>query len=143
MCLMALSIHAQGYVDLGLPSGTLWKSVDENGLFNHNNAMKMFGNNLPSEAQFKELKEKCEWRWNGSGYTVTGPNGNSIEMNLYGGRQCEGNITNTGEAGYYWGSEYDYGNDIAMYLYVTVDGGTGVGYHSRCQGFSVRLVRKK
>lgn len=33
---------------------------------------------LPTEAEIKELIEKCTWTAEQYGYTVTGPNGNSI-----------------------------------------------------------------
>lgn len=35
----------QGYVDLGLPSGTLWKNSNEFGYYNFNDAVNRFGNN--------------------------------------------------------------------------------------------------
>lgn len=69
------------YVDLGLPSGTLWKNVNEGGdyaHYTHDEAVSRFGNNLPSKQQFEELKNKCRWTWIGNGYKVTGPNENFI-----------------------------------------------------------------
>ena len=59
-CLMAFALNAQEYVDLGLPSGTLWKSKNENGFFyNHSSAVLDYGDNLPSKEQFKELADNC------------------------------------------------------------------------------------
>lgn len=89
MCLMALSmstISAQdfkksipdGYVDLGLPSGTLWKDKNEEGFFSYEQALGKFGSRLPTLEQFEELRSECRWKWTGRGYKVTGPNGNSI-----------------------------------------------------------------
>ena len=35
------------YVDLGLPSGTLWKDKNESGQYKFQDALKKFGDNLP------------------------------------------------------------------------------------------------
>ncbi|HJJ45480.1 MAG TPA: hypothetical protein O0Y17_00165 [Methanocorpusculum sp.] len=64
---MALTMTAQraadpaGYVDLGLPSGTLWKDKNESGgFYTYDEAMKAFGNNLPTMEQFEEPRFKHE-----------------------------------------------------------------------------------
>lgn len=62
----------QGYVDLGLPSGTLWKSSNEFGYYNFNDAVNRFGNQLPTSSQFDELDKNCRWEWYGSGFKVVG-----------------------------------------------------------------------
>ncbi len=67
----------QGYVDLGLPSGTLWKDRNEEGYYTYDQAKNEF-DNLPSKEQCEELKSLCDWSWTGSGYDVVGPNGHSI-----------------------------------------------------------------
>ena len=58
---------------------------------------------MPTEKEFEELLEKCDWEWTGSGYKVTGPNGNSIYLPATGYRldvvHCD-----YGSRGYYWGS---------------------------------------
>ena len=53
ICFMALSASAQQmeYVDFGLPSGTLWKSVDEPGLYTYDEATSKFGDQLPTNEQ--------------------------------------------------------------------------------------------
>ncbi len=33
---------------------------------------------MPTLLEFEELRNRCSWEWTGSGYRVTGPNGNSI-----------------------------------------------------------------
>ena len=67
------------YVDLGLPSGTLWKAENENcGLITHEKAVALYNNNLPTKEQFQELTTICTWTWMGNGYLVKGPNNNSI-----------------------------------------------------------------
>ncbi|MBQ3982262.1 MAG: hypothetical protein II633_00665, partial [Bacteroidales bacterium] len=120
MCLMALSMQAQkscveldfqlgtnvtdrggsvssssvddstGYTDLGLPSGTIWKNFNATGFYTYDEAVSQFGNRLPTKQQWEELKAECQWSWNGSGYKVTGPNGNSIVLPASGIRYCDG-----------------------------------------------------
>ena len=73
------SISNSEYVDLGLPSGTLWKTKNEKGVYYaYDEAITLFGNQLPSKDHFLELRDCCEWTWNGNGYLITGANGNSI-----------------------------------------------------------------
>lgn len=74
-----------GYVDLGLPSGTLWKDQNENGYYTFNDAVFQYGNRLPTKENIDELVKYCKWTWGGwepdtHYYKVTGPNGNSIIM---------------------------------------------------------------
>ena len=82
ICVMALSASAQQmeFVDLGLPSGTLWKAVDEPGFYTYDEATSKLGDQLPTNVQLEELKKECVWSWNGNGYHVTGPNGNFITL---------------------------------------------------------------
>ena len=74
-----------GYVDLGLPSGILWKysntsSNDDTYLFTWEEASDMYGESLPTEEQYQELLDNCSWSWSSynNGYYVYGPNGNDI-----------------------------------------------------------------
>lgn len=71
---------AQGWVDLGLPSGTLWKDENEDDDYTYHQAIMKYRNQLPNPHQVIELTEKCSWEWSDerSGYVVTGRNGNSI-----------------------------------------------------------------
>lgn len=105
------------YVNLGLPSHTKWKIEneqnpdDEYNLFTFSEADSLFRGFIPREDQWQELLDKCTWKWNGSGYTVTGPNGKSITLPAegyrYSGRRDKVNFV--GRAGYYWG---DIGKDV-------------------------------
>ena len=80
----------QGYVDLGLPSGTLWKSSNENGYYSYGRCVDSFGSSLPSKEQYDELKERCKWTWTilegEKGYLLTGVNGNTIFFPAHGYR---------------------------------------------------------
>lgn len=70
----------QGYVDLDLPSGTLWKDDNEKGYYTYEQAVRQFGPQLPTKNQLEELVSKCTWEWKGGGYIITGKNGKSIYL---------------------------------------------------------------
>ena len=126
-----------GYVDLGLPSGTLWKDKNESGFYTYDEAVRSFGSSLPTKEQLEELKDSCRWTWTGSGYKVTGPNGNSIVLPAAGFRNGT-SVYDVGSGGYYWSSS-PYGSDYAYFLYFSgssLDMGSGYRYG----GLSVRLV---
>lgn len=113
MYLMVMSANAQ-YVDLGLPSGTLWKQENESGgFFSYGEAIRNFGDKLPTKAQCEELKKYCTWNWGwtskyGEGYTVTGSNGNQIFIPALGNRPAEANVVyNEGRGGWIWSSTYE------------------------------------
>ncbi len=83
MCLMTLTMHAQSksqFVDLGLPSGTLWKQTNETIEYSFADAIRYFDGFLPTSGQFKELIDNCQWKWTGHGYKVIGVNGKSIYL---------------------------------------------------------------
>lgn len=80
ICLLALSMSAQQYVDLGLPSGILWKQARETGTYTYDNAVRYFDGFLPTSGQYKELIDNCKWEWTGRGYKVIGRNGRSIYL---------------------------------------------------------------
>ena len=132
----------QGYVDLSLPSGTLWNNSNEGGdyaLYTYDEAINRFGNQLPTKYQLEELQNECRWSWTGNGYKVTGSNGNSIILPAAGYRFCDGEVHYVSAAGHYWSSAPCY-SDQAWHLIfdsdrVNVDGGV------RCGGQSVRLVQ--
>ena len=102
------------YIDLGLPSGTLWANVnDANGLTTYEDAVAKFGKQLPTKKQFTELREKCEWQnLKNGGYKVVGPNGNYITFPLTGFINCTGEFLNANKFGDYWTSTTD-GTDEA------------------------------
>ena len=141
-CLVAMSAMAQNsvWVDLGLPSGTLWKSTNEKGFYyTYDEAVSQFGDNLPSREHFEELIAFCTWEWNGKGYVVTGDNGNSIILHAAGGRDCDGDVNRVGTGGYFWSSTpYDSDHAWCLYFYSDV---VSMDYDNRCYGRSVRLVQ--
>ena len=133
---------SQGYVDLGLPSGNLWKNSNEGGdnaRYTYNEAVSRFGNKLPTKQQLEELKNKCTWTWTGNGYKVTGPSGDHILLPAAGSRYCDGGVYYVGASGDYWSSTPD-DSDLAWYLYFN-SSGVYMYSRNRCSGRSVRLVQ--
>jgi len=137
ICLMALTANAQ-WVDLGLPSGTLWKEKnEEGGFYTYDRAKSKFGDKLPTRWQFEELKNSCQWTWTGKGYKVVGPNGKSIFLPASGVRYCEGEVSLVGSYGYYLSSE-----DHLWYLCFNSRDYNMYNWLTQCDGHSVRLVQK-
>lgn len=128
----------ENYVDLGLPSGTLWKDKNEIGFYDYDAAVKTFGCCIPTKDQLDELRSKCRWVWNGTGYKVIGPNGKSIVMPAAGYRSCGGSLYDIGASGLYWSSDPN-GSDIAWCLHF-LSSFVHMNYDSSCGGVSVRLV---
>ena len=127
----------QGYVDLGLESGTLWKDQNESDFYDYDAAVAQFGDKLPTKEQLEELKNSCQWQWTGSGYKVTGPKGNSITLPAAGYRN-DGSTYGVGSLGNYWSSTSS-SSDWAWYLSFS-SGSVGMGSTYRGSGRSVRLV---
>ena len=146
MCFMAFAVSAQDYVDLGLPSGTLWKTVNEEGLFSCNKAFEKYGTQMPTKEQWEELIKNCEWTWEGNGYKVTSVDGIYIFLPAEGSLSADpfGEINKKqGVEGNYWSCTQgpSKGND-AWYLYfysTSVD----MKYCQQTFQHSVRLVKKQ
>lgn len=143
MCLMVMMMNAQTfeYVDLGLPSGTKWKSSNEEELLTYKEAVCRFGDKLPTIEQWRELMGICDWTWmgNGVGYKVTGPNGNSITLPAAGFRQLGKSVNSVGTRGRYWLSTST-GSDV-WHLYFTSGSVRTYGDYGGYTRISVRLVQ--
>ena len=136
------------YVDLGLPSGTKWKTTNEKNtadaeydFFTYDEAIALFGDRLPTKEQWEELIDYCGWLYTGNGCEVNGSNGNSIKLTASGCRDCSGGIDDVGSLGFYWSSTPDDSDDVWI-LYFFNAGGVYMSNNNRCDGFSVRLVQK-
>ena len=133
------------YVDLGLPSRTLWKNENEKGLYSYGQAVRKFGKNLPTKEQFQELISKCKWEHSDEhGYLITGPNGNSIVLHFNTGYSSGiGPAINNPSYGFYWSStrHESYGG-YYLELYSVL---SQYGIEADCMGFhyAVRLVKKE
>lgn len=134
------------YVDLGLPSGTLWAVDNEDGYYSYQDAINTFGkNNLPKLTDFAELYDYCEWKWNEEkkGMVVIGPNGNNIFFPASGFRSHRnGELGNVGFNGCYWSVTPN--NSSAYGLSFYNDGGVvPAGINSLVYKFSIRKIKRK
>lgn len=135
------------YVDLGLPSGTKWKSENEQHdnkisreLFTYYDAVAAYGDKLPTEEQFNELISMCRWTKYDDFYKIVGPNGNFITINKTNYAPCEGGYTADGNS-YFWSSTPN--GSTVYYLFVKFRTNQKViRYNSKCNYFAVRLVQK-
>ena len=108
---MKLKIDFKKYtfVDLGLPSGTLWASESVIGHFTAYEAQSIAPSNIPTPEEAQELSDVCSWSWDDmrNGFLITGPNGKTIFL------QCNGYIVNdyihgNGKWANYWTSDMDH-----------------------------------
>lgn len=130
------------FVDLGVPSGTLWKNKNEtgghDGFYTYDEAMEAFGDDLPTKEQFEELKSSCNWTWTGNGYKVVGPSGASITLPAAGYRDGS-NVYIVGSCGGYYWSSTPRSSDSAYSLSFSSDSCDVYGYYRNVWSF-VRLV---
>lgn len=84
------------YVDLGLPSGTLWAKdyEKENGEIVYLPYGKASLLNIPTATQWKELEESCKWEFEINNACLRkakciGPNGNILEFNCTGKKKID------------------------------------------------------
>lgn len=141
----SLPIAPPVYVDLGLPSGTLWKDKNEDGYFTFDQAVSQFGSSLPSRSEWKELMNVCQWSWIDSGvvsgYRVTGTNGESIFLPAEGSRDSDGRrMNNVGSGGEYWSSSVNREDYAWNFTFFPHNMDTRATFRS--YGFSVRLVQR-
>lgn len=95
------------YIDLGLPSGTLWsidfeRDVDEIQYLSYCQVENL---NIPTKEQWNELVEKCEWRYDNDNdvFMVLGPNGNILTFAKTEYKRFENTISFPIKAGtYFW-----------------------------------------
>ena len=130
------------YVDLGLKSGTLWKTQNEkasNKFFTFDEAVNQFGDNLPTGEQWKELVTDCKWKYRSHSYTVIGPNGDSIIIREEGRRNIYDVVAYYG--GYYWSSTPSVDSQRAISLYFDEGSVVVDDMADRGTGHSVRLVK--
>ncbi len=97
-------IVTEGFVDLGLTSGTQWKATNEGTDFYTFNEAKRFGKSLPDTVQYRELLTECQWTWDKDGYIVKGRNGKAMRMPATGFRDCNNDEYNVGIDAFYWTS---------------------------------------
>ena len=128
----------EGYVDLGLPSGTLWKATNEPELYTYTSAVYYCRNNLPNKEQFEELMYNCTWHWTGKGYQVTGPNRNTLYFPFDGYRDCDEEMYDVGVRTFIWTIECSSTRYSYLCALHTVQ--RDFIQREKCYGASVRLV---
>lgn len=131
----------QTWVNLGLPSGTLWKTHNESGFFTEKEAYNLFGTKLPTKKQIEELVAVCDWEWYGNGYKVTGPNGKFIKLPASGWRNLDGNVGDVGYCGLYWSRSYD--NNERYWLLECFTNNKAINSKYWKFGYTVRLVQNQ
>ncbi len=145
------------YVDLGLPSGTLWATCniganqpeDYGDYFSWNvgitaAAKRGTGWRMPSKGQWEELKENTKSTWttrNGvNGRLFISNNGNSLFLPAAG--RWNGELNDAGSYGLYWSSSLCTGNPNFAWRFYFNSGDYDLdNYYRRGSGLSVRAVR--
>jgi hypothetical protein len=148
-----VSLKSQ-YIDLGLPSGTLWatcnvgaNSPEEDGDYYSFHEAQDLDCTLPTIEQVKELIDCCSpvgAQQNGmNGYLFTGPNGNSIFMPAA-GYYFEEHYYDKGSLGCYWShTPYHEFPLYAYYLGFYSEGPCGDYLGGVCYGMPVRAVKNQ
>lgn len=138
------------YVDLGLPSGTMWaKEFEQNGdnvqYFPYCEASSL---PLPTEEQWNELLSLCKWEFTYVNdytrkYDCIGPNGKVITFKSHGFHKVDG-IKEQGERIYFWLNDPSEEPDKKV-VYMFYDRGEIKTISKSFMGFKypVRLVRVK
>lgn len=131
----------QQFIDLGLPSGTLWAAENEDGYFTFDEAVEKFGNSMPTKEQFEELIEHTDKYWDlqKKGMWFVGRNGNKVFIPALGSRG--GDCIYEPDCAFYW-SATPYDKFCARYLRFGSDFST-MCHLRRHYSLSVRLVSNK
>ena len=152
--------NGHAYVDLGLPSGTLWATCNvgapspkDTGTYytwyNANGATANWGSGwtMPTQAQWQELCQECTWEWATLKHgvnvmLVTGTNGNSICLPAAGYIDQDNSMDFLDIKGYYWSSTTYESNDNSSAYYMDFDseGNYQVNWSSRYFEYPVRPV---
>lgn len=139
--------QVEGYVNLGLPSGTLWKEQNETNeevagydYWTYDAAMALFGNQLPTKEQYDELRNNCQWTKIEGGYEVKGTNGNTIVFPAAGGGNLNHEVEGVGTLGRYWTSSPSGSADAWYFAFFLDNENILVGSGDRRYGDAVRLV---
>ena len=135
------------YVDLNLPSGTLWAKENVGSVyFTYTDARNEFGNALPTKEQWQELINNCQWTWDNAnyGYLVKGKNGKTIFLDAFG--YLLDDVVYDNELGYYW-SRTEVKEGMFTYVYYmafhAVDKYFNQALYTAPAARSVRLVYSK
>ena len=99
---------------------------------------------MPSETQLEELLDNCTWTWttmnNFKGYSVTGPNGNTMFLPAAGIR-LDSSLNYTDMDGYYWSRTLYTRNPLHGCSITILQDSHLWDFAARFDGLSVRAVR--
>lgn len=142
------------FVDLGLPSGTLWSSdyvkKDDNDMTIYVTQENGADYEIPTYEQFKELMDECKWEqkseknWTESGFyywhdwaICLGPNGNKITFEKTGLYEATDSLTRTSEI-FFWL------NDIESNCASITFDSLNIGSENMFSGYKlpIRLVKR-
>ena len=143
------------FVDLGLPSGTLWckhnygaNTEEEYGDYLTYNEARDLDIVVSSKEDFEELIANCDHKWT----SVNGTNGMMFTSKTNGktvffptGGLYDDHIklvTQDTIRGYYWSSTAYASKKYAYYMYIDSFSSVHIEHFSRSFGFSVRAVQK-
>ena len=118
------------WVDLGLPSGTLWAKEDLDVKTTFLDSRKYYGDMVPSKRDAIELRDFCTKKWDTSAHSLvlTGPNGNSISF------YCKNRYQT------YWLSEYEQGDtEFGQCFHIGSDQGFWINDADSNKVCSIRL----
>ena len=129
------SVNTSGmeWVDLGLPSGTLWAKCDVDRKMTFTDAGRYFGSRMPSWRDANELRDCCNREWDDSAHALvfTGPNGKSIMF------PCKENNKS------YWLNAYEQDDrEFGQCFHIGPDGHIWINDMSASTSIYVRLVRR-
>lgn len=128
------SVDEVEWVDLGLPSGTLWAKESILSKLSLHNARNKYLTYLPTKSQVQELREHCERSWCSQTkyYQLKGPNGNSVYF------LCKEKYVS------YWLKDYeDRREEDGQRFVIGQDKTFWINDADASSLFSVRLVRMK
>lgn len=125
-------INGHTAIDLGLSIRWATENIGANTSYqpghwfawlNYDIAKKEWGSSwrMPSISEWNELINKCRWIWTGSGYEITGPNGNYIYLPTT-GRIIGNGQTACSNLGFYWTKE-NVGNGSDAFAFRMWNGG--------------------
>lgn len=134
------------FVDLGLPSGTLWANETEEGYYTYDEAIEKFQDNLPTIVDFAELVQYCKWERQEKSMLVTGPNGNSIILPALGYHHyANGELYQMDSEGHYWSvTPYSkHPNHAYKLFFGELNTIQPANFTCRSYGYSVRCIKRK
>ena len=147
------------YIDLDLPSGTLWMESILEDCDKYRFTKKEIEENkniiLPTKEQVKELFENCKWTLHKMesldihSYKVTGKNGNYIHFPLawYLDTYFHKKVSDYGpyllDGGVYDSIDGDYNEELTEVNLLSIDSGTGyfLGYGRKDGNFLIKGVK--